>query len=53
MIYRPKIQGKTPLDYHYTNIHLIFLKNEGQEGKMNLFCGWIPVGERWAQGKGE
>jgi hypothetical protein len=25
------------------NIHLI-LKNEGQEGKINLFLRWLPVG---------
>jgi hypothetical protein len=34
-------QGKIPLDYHYI---LNFFKNEGQEGKINLFWRWVPVG---------
>jgi hypothetical protein len=25
-------------------------KNEGQEGKINLFWGWVPVGKGCAQG---
>jgi hypothetical protein len=33
-----KYQGKIPWDYQYT-----LLKN-GQEGKINLFQGWFPVG---------
>jgi hypothetical protein len=46
MIYTElKYQSKTPLDQ----------KNEGQEGKINLMWGWIPVGgcghkERWNEG---
>jgi hypothetical protein len=43
-----KYQGTT-LYYQYT----LFLKNEGQEGKIGLFQGWVPVGGRWAQGKDE
>jgi hypothetical protein len=43
-----KYQGITPLDCQY-----ILKKHEGQEGKIGLFQGWVPVGGEWAQGKGE
>jgi hypothetical protein len=46
-----KYQGKTPLDCQYT---LNKKKtHEGQEGKIGLFQGWVPVGGEWAQGKVE
>jgi hypothetical protein len=35
-------RAKTPWTI---NIHLVFLKNEGQEGKTNLFWGWVTVGD--------
>jgi hypothetical protein len=38
-----KYQGETPLDYQYT-----LKKNEGQEGKIDFFQGWVIVGEGWA-----
>jgi hypothetical protein len=34
------------------NKHLILNKNDGHEGKINLFQGWVPVGGSWAQRKG-
>jgi hypothetical protein len=34
-------------------IHIHLKKNEGQEGKIRLFRGWVPVGGGWAYGKGE
>jgi hypothetical protein len=34
-----KYQGETPLDYQHT---LNQKTNKGQEGKINLFWGWVP-----------
>jgi hypothetical protein len=31
----------------------MLLKNEGQEEKIGLFQGWVPVGGEWAQAKGK
>jgi hypothetical protein len=39
-------KGKTSLGYQYT-----LLKNEGQEGKIGPFWGWVPVEGVWTQGK--
>jgi hypothetical protein len=32
------------LDYQYT---FNFFLNVGQEEKINIFQGWVPVGEGW------
>jgi hypothetical protein len=41
-------KAKPPLDYQCT-----LFKNEGQEGKINLFQEWVAVEGVWAQEKGE
>jgi hypothetical protein len=47
-IYISEMPSQNPLGL---SIHL--KKNEGQEGKIGLFQGWVPGVGRWAQGKGE